>query len=144
MKKDLGLEINILKNMFTFYMDLLKKPGTISLYSGILPAIVGVTSAPFANVGKTLNRGFDGNFSFRKRLGQVDFTARGNITYYKNEIVERDEQYNYYPYRSQEGFRIDQRRGLIAEGLFKDYEEIRNSPGKPTGLICREISSTEM
>ncbi|MCH5599063.1 SusC/RagA family TonB-linked outer membrane protein [Niabella ginsengisoli] len=96
--------------------------------------MVGITSSPYANVGKTLNRGFDGNFTFRKMLGAVDFTARGNITYYKNQIVERDEQYNFYPYRSQEGFRIDQLRGLIAEGLFKDYEEIRNSPKQTYGI----------
>ncbi|WP_114790641.1 TonB-dependent receptor [Niabella yanshanensis] len=133
-KKDLGLEINILKNMFTFYMDLFEETrDDIFIQRNFLPAMVGITSAPFANVGKTLNRGFDGNFSFRKNLGQVDFTARGNITYYRNEIVERDEQYNFYPYRSQEGFRIDQRRGLIAEGLFKDYEEIRNSPRQTYG-----------
>ena len=133
-KKDLGLEINVLKNMFSFYMDLFEETrDNIFIQRNYLPAIVGVTSSPYANVGKTLNRGFDGNFTFRKKMGTVDFTARGNITYYKNEIVERDEQYNYYPYRSQEGFRIDQRRGLIAEGLFKDYEEIRNSPRQSYG-----------
>ncbi len=133
-KKDLGLEINILRNMFTFYMDIFEETrDDIFIQRNFLPYMVGVTSSPFANVGKTLNRGFDGNFAFRKKMNQVDFTARGNITYYRNEIVERDEQYNYYPYRSQEGFRIDQRRGLIAEGLFKDYEEIRNSPRQTYG-----------
>ncbi|MGC4235121.1 MAG: TonB-dependent receptor [Niabella sp.] len=133
-KKDLGLEINILKNMFSFYMDLFEETrDDIFIQRNFLPAIVGVTSSPYANVGKTLNRGFDGNFTFRKRLGAVDFTARGNMTYYRNEVVERDEQYNFYPYRSQEGFRIDQTRGLIAEGLFKDYEEIRNSPRQTFG-----------
>lgn len=133
-KKDLGLEINILKNMFTFYMDLFEETrDNIFIQRNYLPGIVGITSSPFANVGKTLNRGFDGNFSFHKKLRTVDFTARGNLTYYKNQIVERDEQYNFYPYRSQEGFRIDQTRGLIAEGLFKNYEEIRNSPKQTYG-----------
>lgn len=133
-KKDLGLEVNVFKNMLSFYLDLFEENrDNIFIQRNYLPAIVGVTSSPFANVGKTLNRGFDGNFTFRKKLGTVDFTTRGNITYYKNQIVERDEQYNFYPYRSQEGFRIDQRRGLIAEGLFKDYEEIRNSPKQTYG-----------
>ncbi|MBZ4191696.1 SusC/RagA family TonB-linked outer membrane protein [Niabella beijingensis] len=133
-KKDLGLEINILKNMFTFYMDFFEETrDDIFIQRNFLPAMVGISSSPYANVGKTENRGFDGNFSFHKRLHAVDFTARGNITYYKNKIIERDEQYNFYPYLSQEGFRLDQSSGLIAEGLFKDYEEIRNSAKQTYG-----------
>jgi hypothetical protein len=98
-----------------------------------LPAMVGISSSPWANVGRTENKGFDGTFSFHKKIGEVDFTSRGNITYHKNKILEQDEQINYYPYISREGFRVEQSRGLIAEGLFKDYEEIRNSPKQTFG-----------
>lgn len=40
---------------------------------------------------------------------------------------------NSYPYQMTEGFRFEQARGLIALGLFKDYDDIRNSPKQEFG-----------
>ena len=74
------------------------------------------------------SQGFDGNFTFKQKIGKVDFTLRGNITYSKNEILERDEENTIYTYKLDEGHRVNQAKGFIALGLFKDYEEIRNSP----------------
>ena len=83
---------------------------------------------PYANVGIVEARGFDGNFSFRHKIDKVDLTIRGNMTYSKNEILERDEENTIYWYKMQEGHRVNQAMGLVALGLFKDYEEIRNWP----------------
>lgn len=83
---------------------------------------------PYANVGIVEARGFDGNLSFRHKIDKVDLTIRGNMTYSKNEILERDEENTVYWYKMQEGHRVDQAMGLVALGLFKDYEEIRNWP----------------
>lgn len=133
-KQNLGFDVNILNNLFSFTLDIFQESRrNIYMQRNQLPSMVGVTSSPYANVGKMDNRGFDGNFTFFKRLSKVDFTLRGNITYYKNEITDRDEQYNPYFYLLQEGFRADQSRGLIALGLFKDYEDIRNSPKQTYG-----------
>ena len=33
-----------------------------------------------------------------------------------------------YPYQKEAGYRVNQAKGLIALGLFKDYDDIRNSP----------------
>ena len=93
-----------------------------------LPGIVGLESNPSANVGKVTSEGFDGHFTFRQKLGAVGLTIRSNITYSKNEIVDRDEENNYYWYKMQKGHRVNQARGLISLGLFKDYDDIRNSP----------------
>lgn len=83
---------------------------------------------PYANVGIVEARGFDGNLSFRHKIDKVDLTIRGNMTYSKNEILERDEENTVYWYKMQEGHRVNQAMGLVALGLFKDYEEIRNWP----------------
>ena len=58
------------------------------------------------------------------------------MTYSKNEIKEYDEVYSRYGYTRQKGFRVGQLRGLIAEGLFRDYEEIRNSPTQTFGDVA--------
>ena len=60
---------------------------------------------------------------------------RGNITYSKNTILERDDENNVYAYQYEKGYRIGQQRGLIAQGLFRDYDDIRNSPKQSWGAV---------
>ena len=42
--------------------------------------------------------------------------------------MEKDEENTVYPYQTEAGYRVNQAKGLIALGLFKDYDDIRNSP----------------
>ena len=131
-KQNLGFDVET--KGITARLDFFnEKRSGIYLVRNFLPAMVGLESTPRANVGIVKSRGFDGNFQYNKQLGEVILTARGNITYSKNEIVERDEENNVYPYQNQKGSRIDQSRGLEALGLFKDYDDIRNSPTQTFG-----------
>lgn len=93
-----------------------------------VPYEVGLESNPKANVGIVEAKGFDGHFAWKQKIGKVDFTLRGNMTYSKNKIIERDEENTIYEYKLDQGHRVNQATGFIALGLFKDYEEIRNSP----------------
>lgn len=133
-KQNLGVDFNIMRGLFSFTLDFYKeKRRNIYIQRSQLPAMVGVSSQPWANVGMMENQGVDGNFTVNKTIRKVNVTLRGNITYYKNKILERDEQYNSYSYLLQKGYRAEQTRGLISLGLFKDYEEIRNSPRQTFG-----------
>ena len=76
--------------------------------------------------------GWDGNFSFNQNIGNVSLTIRANATYSDNEILEKDEGHKLYPYLYETGFSVSQSRGLIALGLFKDWDDIRNSPTQNT------------
>ena len=71
-------------------------------------------------------------------------TIRGNITYSKNEVLEKDEENQVYSYLYQKGYRVDQVKGLIAEGLFADYDDIRTSPKQEFGTVQLEISNIKM
>ncbi|MDD7884747.1 TonB-dependent receptor [Flavivirga sp. 57AJ16] len=131
-KQNLGFDIET--RDITANLDFFDEERTgIYMARNFLPGMVGLESTPRANVGIVKSRGFDGRFQFRKQLGELVLTARSNVTYSKNEIIERDEENNVYPYQNQEGFRIDQSRGLIALGMFKDYDDIRNSPTQTFG-----------
>jgi TonB-linked SusC/RagA family outer membrane protein len=135
-KKDLGFDLSILNDKFSLTMDYFNEKRTgIYVVRNFLPEIAGLTSAPRANVGAVRTEGFDGNFHFKHKVGNVDMTIRGNITYTKNEILERDEVWQVYPYLYQKGYRVDQRKGLVALGLFKDYDDIRNSPTQTFGTV---------
>ena len=70
----------------------------------------------------------DGNVAFKQDIGNVSLTVRGNFTYSNNKILAADEANSAYPYIRDTGYRVNQAKGLIALGLFKDYDDIRNSP----------------
>src|SRR5690606_29401020 len=134
LKQNLGFDINLFNNKFESSIELFDEERTgIYMPRNFLPEIVGLESIPRANVGAVSSKGFEGRFSYKQKIGEVNVTARGNITYSKNKILERDEENNVYPYQNSEGFRVDQAKGLIALGLFKDYDDIRNSPTQTFG-----------
>ncbi len=136
-KKDLGIDMALFDDRFTATIDYFdEKREGIFLQRNNLPDIVGLYGInPSANVGAVQSRGFDGHFNFRQNVGNVNLNIRGNMTYSKNEILERDEANNVYAYQMQAGYRVDQCRGLIAQGLFKDYDDIRNSPTQQYGAV---------
>ena len=128
-KHDIGLDFSLWNDKLTGSIDYFhEQRDGIFMSRNNIPQIVGLTSSPYANIGSVLSKGFDGNVGYHEKIGNVNLTVRGNITYSKNEIKETDEAYTNFPYLRQAGFRVDQAKGLVALGLFKDYEEIRNSP----------------
>lgn len=135
-KHDLGIDLSFWNGKFTLTADVFQDTREqIYMQRKHLSQIVGIASQPWANVGKMRSTGFDGNFMLKHKIGQVNLTMRGNLTYAHNEVLAYDEANEFYPYRKIEGFRWNQTRGLIALGLFKDYEDIRNSPTQTFGDV---------
>ena len=135
-KHDLGVDLALFNDKFTATVDYFHEQREgIWMERKYLPGIVGVSSNPRANVGKVLSEGFAGNFTYRERINKVDVTVRGNITYSKNTILEKDEENSVYPYQMERNYRVNQAKGLIALGLFKDYDDIRNSPRQDFGTV---------
>lgn len=132
-KQNLGFDFET--KYITANLDFFNEKRTgIYMSRNFLPGMVGLESTPRANVGAVESRGFDGRLQFHKQIGEVYLNVRSNITYSKNKVLERDEENNVYGYQNQEGFRVDQSRGLIALGLFEDYDDIRNSPTQTFGV----------
>ena len=136
-KSDLGIDMALFNDKFTATIDYFDESRSgIYMERAFLPGMVGLDgNKPYANVGEVNSKGFDGNFSYKQKISDVKFTVRGNITYSKNEIIERDEENNVYAYQMKKGYRVNQNRGLIALGLFKDYDDIRNSPTQKYGPV---------
>ena len=134
-KNNLGFDISILKNTVSTTVDFFEETREgIYLERRFLPLMVGLESNPRANVGKVKTKGMDGNIAIRQKLmNQVDFTLRANMTVSRNEIIDRDEEERAYYYLMEKGHRVDQARGLVSLGLFKDWDDIRNSPRQDFG-----------
>lgn len=133
-KHNLGLDFNIMNNKFSGAFDIFKDTrSNIYMQRKHLSEMTGITSQPWANIGKMENLGFDGQFNYNQKFGQVEMTMRGNITYTRNKVLEYDEEANALPYKMTQGYRWEQAKGLIALGLFESYDDIRNSPQQEFG-----------
>lgn len=103
-----------------------------------LPAIVGLTTTPYVNVGKAKVSGIDGTIEYQQQVGKVLLTGRGNFTFSRNQMLDNDEPDWEYKYQNSIGKPFGrngatQRKGLIALGFFESQEEIDNSPTQMFG-----------
>jgi TonB-linked SusC/RagA family outer membrane protein len=129
-KQNLGIDMKFYKNKFDLSVDFFN-----DIRSGIyqqrasIPDEMGLVTLPFANVGKMKSWGVDGHLSFTQKLNKESFLVlRANFTQSKNEILQYEESIVRYPYLSSVGYQWGINRGLIALGLFKDEDDVKNSP----------------
>ena len=129
-KADVGIDAHFLNDMITFTVDYFNDNRTgIFQQRATVPLEVGLESLPWANVGSMRSHGFDGNISFSKRIN-VDwlFTIRGNFTYSRNKVTNWEQANIRYPYQSYTGVPYGIQRGLVALGLFRDWDDVNSSP----------------
>lgn len=134
-KHNLGTDIVLFNNKINLTVDFFKDyRSDIFMQRSYMPYSTGLQDLrPWANIGQMESKGVDGVLSYSDRIGQVSFTLRGNFTYAKTEVINRDEADNALPYQMEKGYRLNQTRGLIALGLFENEEDIANSPRQTYG-----------
>ncbi|WP_418698162.1 SusC/RagA family TonB-linked outer membrane protein [Bacteroides sp.] len=121
-KMNIGLELGIADavNLTVDYFQ--DKRYDIFMKRVNIPSSVGFINNPFANFGKTTNRGIELSLEVNKHVSKdFDIMARGTFTYAKSRVDEMDEPITVIgTNRSRTGHPIGQLFGYIAEGLFTD------------------------
>ena len=119
-KTNLGLEIG-LWNALNVQVDFFKEHRTnIFMQRSTIPTQVGYINSPWANYGKVDNHGVDASVTYHKRINKnLELSARGNFTYARNKIIEKDEPESIKgTYRSITGRSINTLWGYQAVGLY--------------------------
>lgn len=95
-----------------------------------IPSTMGLQAQVKANVGEAKSHGWDISANLNHVINKDWWvTGMANFTYATNEYsVYEEPDYPDAPWRSRIGYSIDQKFGWIAERLFVDEEEVRNSP----------------
>lgn len=139
-KYDLGLDFSLFKNKITGTVDwFLDKRDDIFMQRNQMPLTTGLADqTPMANVGKMKSYGADGNIAYNQKIGPVNVQFRANFTYQTTDIIDKDEAANELWYKMEKGFQLNQSRGFIALGLFKDQADIDSSPDQ-SGLSNKAI-----
>lgn len=131
-KANIGIDLELWNGLISLQSDFFfENRDNILLKRGVIPNISGITSStiPWANLGKVKNKGFDGMARIRHTTAKGFYYAVGvNFTFARNRIIEDDTAVPRWDYQNTRGHRVGQPFGLIAEGLFRDQEEIDASP----------------
>ena len=131
-KYDIGVDFSFFNSKITGTIDwFLDKRDDIFMKRNQMPLTTGLADqTPMANVGKMKSYGWDGNIAYSQRIGQVNLQLRANFTYQTTDVIDKDEAANELWYKMEKGFQLNQSRGFIALGLFKDQEDIDRSPSQ--------------
>jgi len=74
-------------NDFTLTMEYYDKKTTGILQYVDLPGYVGSTGSPLGNVADMGNSGIEVELGYRRKFGDFNFSANGNVSYLKNEVT---------------------------------------------------------
>jgi TonB-linked SusC/RagA family outer membrane protein len=127
---ELGLwnKVNIIAEYFTEYRN------NILMNRSDIPSTMGLTAPVRANVGEASSHGFDLSADYSQSWTKDFWTsARLNFTYATSKFEVYEEPTYPEAYRQHAGYSINQTWGYIAERLFIDDAEARNSPPQEFG-----------
>ncbi|MDR3188991.1 MAG: TonB-dependent receptor [Prevotellaceae bacterium] len=130
-KYDLGIDGKLFNNRVDFTVDVYRNKATgIFQKRESVPPESGINATlPFANIGSMTSWGLDGNASITQPVVEDMYvTLRGNFTLARNKVDYWEQAGVNFPYQSYSGVPYGIMRGLIAEGLFKNEEDIISSP----------------
>lgn len=130
-KFNVGIDLGLLRGKVDITVDYFSnKRDNILIERVTIPTATGFRNNPYQNFGITTNKGIDASIIVKQNIGKLKITARGNFTYAKNKVVEKDEIPQQYPWLTQTGRSIGINKLFIAEGLFTPDDFIITSNGK--------------
>lgn len=131
-KANFGIDLGLFRGRIDITADYFtNRRENILLQRVTIPTATGFRKNPWQNFGVTTNKGFDASLVFKHNINNdLTISARGNITYAVNKIVEQDEIPQVYPWLSQTGTSIGVNQIYIAERLFTESDFIITDNGK--------------
>ncbi len=128
---NLGLEINLLKDMFqveadVFYRD---REGIFTTSSRITPGVYGLISYPSINAGRVENKGVELSVTHNSSLGKNSrMRVSAQWSFARNKILDYAEPTFFdRPWQQYTGRRLGEFYGYTSLGYFQNREEINNS-----------------
>jgi Outer membrane cobalamin receptor protein len=132
-KANFGIDLGLFRGRVDITADYFtNRRENILIQRITLPSATGFRETPWQNFGVTTNKGFDASLVFKHNIGKDwMISARGNITYAVNKIVEQDEIPQKYAWLQQTGSSIGVNKIYVADGLFTedDFNITTNADG---------------
>jgi TonB-linked SusC/RagA family outer membrane protein len=112
-----------------------------------LPGYVGATGSPLGNVADMENKGVEVELGYRKKMGEFNFSANGNVSYLKNEVTFLGQGKQFITNgvagfqsmgeitRTQVGQSYNSFYGFKTAGIFQTQDEVNAYTNSAGGLI---------
>lgn len=128
-KQNLGVDFKLFDQVM-FNVDAFKDYRTdILVQRNSLPVgVLGLSSTPYGNVGEVETKGIEVHMDYRKKINQVMLSLSGNFLYHRVNVIEDEKAAVPYSYMETEGMGLDYIYKYVSAGLFRDEEDIANSP----------------
>jgi TonB-dependent starch-binding outer membrane protein SusC len=142
-QKNIALDMGFFGDKLNFSVDFYHKttndlllPLPIPQYAGHSYLHVG-GQAPelFANAAKMENKGFEISLGYKMQIGDLRLNLNGNLSSVRNKIISlaggqpiesnRSREPGGWLSRSEEGQSVAQFRGYVIEGIYQNYDEIK-------------------
>jgi len=126
LKSNLGLEVSVLKNMFSANVDYFTEDRTDILLVGssrILPAYFGGIPTT-GNVGRVKKNGYEVELRFNKNLQNWHLWANTSVTHAIDKILYKEEPMLKDPHLLAQGFQINQTKSLISGGFINTWDQM--------------------
>lgn len=144
-KINYGIDLGFWDNRIDLQVDYFdNKRSSILLQRETVSNVTGFQQMPWQNFGIVSNKGVDASITINQQIGEVKLSARGNLTFARNKIIECDEIPQAYPWMERTGTRLNSWQLYIADGLytFDDFiiegegteRTYELKPGVPIGL----------
>jgi TonB-linked SusC/RagA family outer membrane protein len=127
---DLGLDLGLFNDRITFVYDYYTKRTTNLLYSVQIPQEAGFTNFN-DNIGEIKFWGHEFSLTTRNTVGKLKWTTNANISFNRNKVIALadgiDRVYGTF-HITQVGQPFGQFYGMKGLGLYKNAEDVKNSP----------------
>lgn len=129
-KLNVGIDANFFNDAIKLNVDFFRDTRDHIFQDRVtLPEYAGMVTYPKSNVGRMHSFGSDGNISYFHKISKdMNYTVRANYTWSQNIVDYFEENKLAYDYQSVTGMPYGVLRGYISEGLFKNEDDIRQSP----------------
>ncbi len=129
-----GLDGVFLKNRLTIQLDYYTKRTKGIVMGAMVPGIMGMTSY-YDNIGENQYQGVDLNINFADKMGDFRYSFGANAGFNTSEIIADNLPEYEYAWLNHVGNPVDAIYSFSALGLFKDEDDIANSPEQTYGAV---------
>ncbi|MBA9076112.1 SusC/RagA family TonB-linked outer membrane protein [Rufibacter quisquiliarum] len=149
-KRNIGIESSFFRGALQVNVDLFDETRYDILTrraSGL--KTYGLRNEPFLNIGEVYNKGYEVEVNYKGQIGEVEIGLYSQVSFARNEIINRDEPLGMPALRKEQGNRVGQFYGYLTDGFYTSQEDINNSPINTLGtpipgdLKYRDISGPE-
>ena len=142
---DIGLDLGLFNNRVQFIYDFYKKNTTNLLYSVQIAQESGFGNFN-DNIGEIKFWGHEFSLVTKNTVGKLKWTTNFNISFNRNEVVSLadgiDRVYGAF-HITKVGFPFGQFYGHVAQGVYKNAEDLKNSPQVPGRSTVGSIKLTD-